>query len=449
MELYVLDSLLRRVTVIDQFESMIWTERFFEIGDFEVELFYTPQLRALLPPGTLLAMSDSFRVMKVELLEQNVGSDGNETLKVSGRSIESMMELRSARNITTPLIDRPKQTYIGPSIVTIVDNMFYNVCQSNDAFPEDNIPFMSPGTLIPKGNIPAPVSQASDGLFRIDVGPNNLYQTISELCQAYRIGFRLVRDYDNSRLLFDVYTGFDRTTSQTSYNPVVFSKDLDNLTNTSRVNSISSYKNVAYVYHPHLFHMVRAAGIPANISGFARNVLTLDASDIEVDPFELNITSAQQTVVDQLMDKSGETFWKSDVFRNFLDGEWLSARHYDYMMSWINSTLAPITNEQKQRMNELVSKYNAAVASGTNALRSKLAQRGREELSKNRRVFAFDGEVSMASAYQYDVHYRLGDVIELQNDDGVREAMRVVEQIFVSDSEGERTYPTLEIEDSM
>lgn len=447
MELYILDSLLRRVTVIDQFESMIWTERFFDIGDFEVELFYTPQLRSLLPVGTLLAMSDSFRVMKVEMVEQTNESDGSEMLKVSGRSLECIMELRSARNITTPLIDRPKQTYIGPNIVTIVNNMFRDACESNDIFPEDNIPFIMPGSLIPTGNIVPPTSGAVDGLFRIDVGVSNLYQNIMEISQAYRLGFRIVRDYDNSRLLFDVYTGFDRTTSQTTYNPVVFSKELDNLTNTSRVYSINNYKNVAYVYHPHLFHMVRAAGIPANISGFARNVLTVDASDVEVDPFNLNITTAQQTVVDQLMDKPGDTFWSSDVFRKFLDGEWLSTRHYDYMMSWVNSTLAPITNEQKQRMNELVSKYDAAVVSGTNALRSKLAQRGREELSKNRRVIAFDGEVSMASAYQYDVHYRLGDVIELQNEDGVREAMRVVEQIFVSDSEGERTYPTLEIED--
>jgi hypothetical protein len=74
---------------------------------------------------------------------------------------------------------------------------------------------------------------------------------------------------------------------------------------------------------------------------------------------------------------------------------------------------------------------------------SALIQRGTEELSKYRTFKAFDGEISQYSQYRYGVHYNLGDVIEMRNTDGVINNMRVSEQIFVSDRESERSYPTL------
>ena len=41
--------------------------------------------------------------------------------------------------------------------------------------------------------------------------------------------------------------------------------------------------------------------------------------------------------------------------------------------------------------------------------------------------------------------YYLGDLVEMRNVDGIANQMRVTEQIFVSDKEGERIYPTLAI----
>lgn len=72
-----------------------------------------------------------------------------------------------------------------------------------------------------------------------------------------------------------------------------------------------------------------------------------------------------------------------------------------------------------------------------------LNQRGYEELAKNRTYQAFDGEISQNSQYQYGRDYNLGDVVETRNTDGVTNNMRVTEQIFVEDEQGERSYPTL------
>jgi hypothetical protein len=74
-----------------------------------------------------------------------------------------------------------------------------------------------------------------------------------------------------------------------------------------------------------------------------------------------------------------------------------------------------------------------------------LIQKGKDELSKARSFSAFDGEISQDSNYTYGIDYELGDIVELRNVDGATNKMRVIEQIFVSDAEGERSYPTLAI----
>lgn len=79
----------------------------------------------------------------------------------------------------------------------------------------------------------------------------------------------------------------------------------------------------------------------------------------------------------------------------------------------------------------------------TEQVNAQLMQRGREALSEHRAFQAFDGEISQNSQFVYERDYYLGDLVEMRNQDGVGNHMRVSEQIFVSDSEGDRAYPTL------
>lgn len=72
-----------------------------------------------------------------------------------------------------------------------------------------------------------------------------------------------------------------------------------------------------------------------------------------------------------------------------------------------------------------------------------LIQAGKDELAKNRPILAFDGEVSQNSQYIYERDYYLGDLVETRGKNGSAGYMRVAEQIFVEDGQGERSYPTL------
>lgn len=72
-----------------------------------------------------------------------------------------------------------------------------------------------------------------------------------------------------------------------------------------------------------------------------------------------------------------------------------------------------------------------------------LIQKGKEELAKNRGTSLLDGELNHNSSYKYGIDYDLGDIIEMRNIDGIVSQQRITEQIFICDSEGERSYPTL------
>jgi hypothetical protein len=80
------------------------------------------------------------------------------------------------------------------------------------------------------------------------------------------------------------------------------------------------------------------------------------------------------------------------------------------------------------------------------ALTDILNQKGYEALAQARVVSAFDGEIPQRGKYKYGRDYFLGDLVELRNSDGVATQMRVTEQIFTSDAEGDKSYPTLVVD---
>lgn len=107
----------------------------------------------------------------------------------------------------------------------------------------------------------------------------------------------------------------------------------------------------------------------------------------------------------------------------------------------------PLISEQSIRgLSRKVLFVNASDINSTDFpdLDTALTQRGRDELAKHKAYKGFDGEIQEHSDYIYQRDYYLGDLVDIVNDNGTKNIMRVTEHIFVSDAEGNRAYPTLE-----
>src|SRR3954466_5083715 len=91
MEFYTLEPShqYNRATLIDQFESAIWTERFIEAGDVKIVVPATHELMRVLMPGTLLMNNKSREIMVLDTREIQNGA-----ITVSGKSIEAFFQYR-------------------------------------------------------------------------------------------------------------------------------------------------------------------------------------------------------------------------------------------------------------------------------------------------------------------------------------------------------------------
>lgn len=314
MELYTLDPLLRRESVVDRFESLIWTERFQDAGDFQLDIVSTNSTRNLFKAGTRLAMNESHRVMIVESIEDANDNDGRRMLTVKGRSIESILYDRVAKNSLADLTTSPKWTITDPP-ADIARQIFHDICVTGILDPADVIPFIVEGTFMPTDTILEPTDPIT-----VDLDPTTVYEAIADICGVWALGFRMLRQFDTSQLYFDIYAGSNRTTSQIILPPVVFTPELDNLQNTKELTSIDKAKNVAYVYSPAGFQMVYAIGVDPEIEGFERRVLVVNATDI---------TDENPDVPAALAQRGAEELAKYRTYQAF-DGEISQHSQYKY-----------------------------------------------------------------------------------------------------------------------
>src|ERR1700749_556394 len=128
MEYYILDSELRRDSLIEGFNSLIWTERMQTPGDFQIVTKTTPAAKALYIKDTLLGRKDSQYVMKIDTVQTAVDDDGNNLLTVKGSSFEKLLGDRVAMPALTDLTTTPKWV-IGPDTpANIMRTIFNTIC---------------------------------------------------------------------------------------------------------------------------------------------------------------------------------------------------------------------------------------------------------------------------------------------------------------------------------
>lgn len=275
MELYILDSLLRRTAVIDEFESLIWTERYRTPGDFEMKVISTPASRTTLVKGTQVTVNNTLKLATIETVDDSTDDEGRAILTVKGPTLENIIQERAGVVAWDNLTTTPKWQMTGDP-VSVAFALFRSVCINGLANVNDKIPYIQPsGNLYPADTIANPTDYL-DFVFDFDM----LYNQIKTITDTWDLGIRLYRSLDTTKLYFNIYTGSDRTTRQTTLPPVVFSPALDNLQGVSELNSIENYKNVAYVFSAVGTAIVYADAVDPSISGFDRRVIYVNASNV-------------------------------------------------------------------------------------------------------------------------------------------------------------------------
>lgn len=351
MELLILDKLLYPIDVVDVYESLIWTERFGEVGDMQLVTLSSAANQRRFAVNTWLALNESRRIMEVLTVEDSYNEDGQATLTITGKEITHILEARLAlQAIAGPGI-APVWFITGKTPGDVMRYIFNQICVLGTVNEDDIIPFIDPGTLYPASTIPEP----SD-LIEWEQKPASVYAAERELSDAYDLGFRLYRDPNVSKLYWDVYSGSDRTTAQTVHDPVIFSPDMENLQNTTEFQDVTNAVNVVrvvYVYKPE--------------GSEEEEVLSIEVKENELVPPEgfdrkvklLHITSIPEEVVDipvYLYQIGYEELMKSRPLGAF-DGEIAKSTQYVYERDYYLGDLVEIRSVSGATAYMRVSEY--------------------------------------------------------------------------------------------
>lgn len=333
MDIYILDALIRPIDVIDEFVSLIWTERWAEMGDFELITLSTPANKKRFVFDTMISIPDSKRVMQVETIEEEVDFENGAVLKIKGREIISITEKRAAVSIS-PFdgLIRSSWNLYGWSPTGLIEYFFFSICLYEEFSAADTIPFLQDQgeTLYPPGTIPVPSPSGIEWAQK----PASLYSAMTDVAKAYDIGFRLYKDPDASKLYFEAYTGSDRTSAQTTLPAVIFSDDMSNLQNTKEYSDNTNHYNVVVVIYIYKDASDNEVTISETVSdpelafssgGFDRKVkplvITSVPNDIVDIPAYLQQLGAEEleksrtsTVFDGEIDETGDYLYERDYF---------------------------------------------------------------------------------------------------------------------------------------
>lgn len=305
MDVYILDALFRKIDVVDEFESIVWAERYSRMGDFELVTQDTSANRKRFVPDTRVSIPQSKRVMLVQTVEQTHDLDKGAVLKVKGRELLSILEKRLAVRVDAE--DGriwPSWTLTGYTPKQLINIMFQSVCINGNVSLDDVIPYIQTGSLYPPDTIPEPFP----GGIEWQQKPDTLYKAFTDISDAYDLGFRMYHNSSSTALYFEAYTGSDRTTAQTDLTPVIFSSEMQNLQNTTNYYDNTAEHNVVIVIYHHKDEFDNDTTTSVSVSdselayssgGFERKVTMLEVTsvpeDVPVEPYLLQLGQQELT----------------------------------------------------------------------------------------------------------------------------------------------------------
>lgn len=230
MNIYVLNQSFETIAIIDEYESIIWTTRYFTYGDFELYLSAENNLMDLLQIGNYLVRDKDINgaiyqnVMIIRNVEITTDAEDGDHLIVTGYDLKSILNRRII----------PEQTNLYGNVDALLQNLVYTEI-INPSIAARQI-----------SNFTAGVNKIQTVYtMRQQITGKNLGEIMAKICTAYGYGYDVY--IDNGNFVFYVYEGADRSYNQNVNPYVVFSDNYGNLLSSDYVINNDNFANVAVV----------------------------------------------------------------------------------------------------------------------------------------------------------------------------------------------------------
>lgn len=325
MEIYVFNKDLDTIGLIDNYQSVIWTTRFFDTGDFELYLPVSMDLIELLKEDNYLCRSSDITVSGNDTIYKNVMIIENITIKtdvengnyltVSGRSLKNILSRRIIWQQT--------------NLTGHVELCIRRMVEENAVTPiiaERKIKNLEMGGLL-----------GLEDTIDMQVTGDNLCEVIAEMCKQYGIGFDIYIINKNFR--FELYVGENRSYNQEKNPYVVFSSDYENLLNTEYKFLKQDFKNVALVAGEGE-GLERKTTVVGTATGLDRYEKFVDARDVSSNNGEYT----EEEYIKMLEDRGHKSLEESKAVQSF-DGSTETRISYELNKDYFLGDIVQVINE--------------------------------------------------------------------------------------------------------
>lgn len=398
MTIFVLDQNLRPIEAIVEFTSLVWTERYNDLGEFELSCPYRYHLYDLFKLGNVISISTSDRLMIIEdrAIETN---EGLPIITITGRSFEKLLIDRIVFRWPWDIPSYPTKGVV-ENLSWRFDGNFQNAFEVmfNLCFGKYSVPVSGIGNHLLCGpGIPyLQFRRSSDsGVTSVtehDEGTTDtLYAITMPKIQDKELGFRMVYspndDYTKTKVFAELYKGVDRSENQSINIPVIFSESYQNLKSSRYYES--NRNATAY-----------------NLNANEDSVQELENGDV---PWGTNnygmaatfdMTSPTNPLLSRIVFIATTNYYNAERYPDLTNDQRLALTSAEFTRVW---------NSYK-----------------------------REEI--------FEAELLPNGYFVFGKDYFLGDIVSINTEFGVRASARVTEVVRSYDETGEHILPSFQVQ---
>ena len=224
IDIYVLDTDFRLVGVVDSYESFIWTDRFASYGDFEIYTAFNPNLLQIIQQDYYIWIKQSEHLMIVEGFEIESDAESGNHLRITGRSLESILDRRIVWQQMTIAANTPLQDAIKRLIddAILAPHPYSGNYNASSDVRTRNATQLETANKRKMSNF---VFEATDDSYilglkveKIEFTGDNIYDVITQFLEDTQntVGYRIFLN-DENQFVFKLYTGVDRSYDQQEY----------------------------------------------------------------------------------------------------------------------------------------------------------------------------------------------------------------------------------------
>lgn len=337
-----------RIGIIDTAKSIIWHSIWFGVGDFEIYAEATPNHVQILQEGYYVTRPDNDEIGKIEYVEYTTYLTDGKMIVAKGRFAKSILDRRLIYNLVGT---KNKATVIDGKVENAARALVANNAISCTFDTGRNFTILELGAI---SDIPLIIVDENGNPASKQVSYENLLEYTDKLLEEYGLSSKIILNDETKKLQYIVKQGIDRGQGNAAgLDPIVFSKDFDNLENSDYIYNSQGHKNMALIGGEGEGVDRFYVALNTNLTGLDRRELFVDGRTISKQ-YDDNGTTRQYTdaqYTQMLKTKGKEELAQKPIVESFTGNINITEGNYIYNRDF---ALGDIVTVQENSINKYI-----------------------------------------------------------------------------------------------